>query len=79
MWIRPVTMSSPCNWLKPVLLLFQVGKKIGQPVTINADGSINSENQVKPQTASHVAKRAGDEDGAQPPPKKPLQVKLSAD
>jgi hypothetical protein len=58
------------------IVLFKVGQKFGQPVTINADGSINSENQVKPQTTSHVAKRAGDDEGAQPPPKKPLQVTL---
>jgi hypothetical protein len=49
-----------------------VGRKIGQPVTINADGSVNSENL--PNKPVHVAKRAGDEEGAQPPPKKPLQV-----
>jgi hypothetical protein len=54
---------------------FKVGEKIGQPVTINADGTINSENA--PNKPVHVAKRAGDEEAANaPPPKKPLQVPI---
>ena len=40
---------------------------------MNSDGTVTNENPSKP-AASHVAKRAGDNEVPQPPPKRPLQV-----
>ncbi len=59
--------------LTNILFCFKVGQKIGHPLAMASDGSVNSENL--PNNPVHVAKRAGDDSGAQPPQKKPLQVK----
>lgn len=51
----------------------EVGQKIGQPVTINADGTVNSENLPKQQQPTGL-KRNSSEPKDEPPMKKPLQV-----
>jgi len=48
----------------------QVGQKIGSPVAINADGTVNENDQ---KAAQQAGKRTGDEQTGQPVSKKPLQ------
>ena len=48
----------------------QVGQKIGTPIPINADGSVNENDR---QAAQKAGKRTGDQGVEQPAAKKPLQ------
>ena len=52
-------------------MFFQVGQKIGSPVAIDADGTVNENDQ---KVAQQAGKRTGDEQTlGQPVAKKPLQ------